>query len=173
LTAGTHPTPKSLAPLLNHVNLIFGLITVVAGLVATPLGGIAGDRLRVRVPGAYFLLSGIGLLIAFVAFLLLIICPFPYAWILAFIGEFALFFNTGPSNTILANVTPPAIRARAFAINIFIIHALGDAASPYLIGVVADHSSMVSSMMLLGGLLWLAGAKHLAADEAKVAAEEQ
>jgi MFS family permease len=162
--------------LLNHVNLMFGLLTVVAGLLATPLGGIAGDRLRPKIPGAYFFVSGIGLLIAFAAFLLLIICPFPTAWILVFIGEFALFFNTGPSNTILANVTPPAIRARAFAINIFIIHALGDAASPYLIGLVADHASMnlafamVSFLMLVGGIFWLMGMKYLANDEALVGA---
>jgi MFS transporter, Spinster family, sphingosine-1-phosphate transporter len=161
---------------LGKINLIFGLLTVVAGLLATPLGGIAGDRLRPRFPGAYFLVSGVGLLIAFAAFLLLIVCPFPFAWVLVFIGEFALFFNTGPSNTILANVTPPAIRARAFAINIFIIHALGDAASPYLIGLVADRASMniafalVSFLMLVGGVIWLMGVKYLAADEALVEA---
>jgi MFS transporter, Spinster family, sphingosine-1-phosphate transporter len=161
---------------LGKINMIFGLLTVVAGLLATPLGGIAGDRLRPRIPGAYFFVSGVGLLIAFAAFLLLIVCPFPFAWVLIFIGEFALFFNTGPSNTILANVTSPAIRARAFAINIFIIHALGDAASPYLIGLVADHASMnlafamVSFLMLVGGVFWLMGAKYLAKDEALVGA---
>lgn len=160
--------------LLNHINLIFGLITVVAGLLATPLGGIAGDRLKRRIPGAYFLVSGAGLVIAFAAFLLLLICPFPAAWGLVFIAEFALFFNTGPSNTILANVTSPAIRSRAFAVNIFFIHALGDAASPYLIGLIADRASMniafavVSVLMLIGGIFWLAGTRFLAADEAAV-----
>src|SRR5438045_5638129 len=43
---------------------IFGLITVVAGLVATLLGGVIADRLRSRVPGSYFWVSGIGMLIA-------------------------------------------------------------------------------------------------------------
>src|SRR5207248_4178799 len=40
--------------------IIFGGITVLAGLTATLLGGMAGDRLRSRFPGSYFLVSGIG-----------------------------------------------------------------------------------------------------------------
>ncbi len=43
---------------------IFGLITVVAGLVSTLLGGVIADRLRSRFPGSYFWVSGIGMLIA-------------------------------------------------------------------------------------------------------------
>ena len=44
---------------------IFGAITVVAGLMATLLGGFAGDRLRGRFPGAYFLVSGAAMLVGF------------------------------------------------------------------------------------------------------------
>ncbi len=42
--------------------IIFGGITCVAGLVATLLGGMAGDRLRARFPGSYFLVSGMAML---------------------------------------------------------------------------------------------------------------
>jgi hypothetical protein len=86
---------------------------------------------------------------------------------------FCLFFNTGPTNTILANVSPPSIRASAFALNIFIIHALGDAISPAIIGTLADHSSLgrafllISVLIPLGGLLWLWGARYLAEDTAR------
>ena len=54
--------------------------------------------------------------------------------------------------------------------NILIIHALGDATSPPLIGAIAGHTNMnvgffvVSAMMLISGLLWLAGMKSLPAD---------
>ena len=37
------------------------------------------------------------------------------------------FFGIGPSNTIVANVTHPSMRATGFAMNIFVIHVLGDA----------------------------------------------
>ena len=151
---------------------IFGGIVVVAGLIATLSGGIAGDKLRSRIPGSYFLVSAIGMLAGFPLFLLLLITPFPLAWVVLFLAVFCLFFNTGPSNTALANTTPPAIRASAFAINILIIHTLGDAISPAIIGWIRDHSSFnmgfmaVSALMLIGGLFWLWGMKYLAADTA-------
>ena len=71
---------------------------------------------------------------AFPFFLGMLFVPFPYAWLFMFVAVFGLFFNTGPANTILANVVPSHIRATAFAINILIIHTLGDAISPLIIG---------------------------------------
>jgi MFS family permease len=102
---------------LAQVNIIFGAIVVVSGLGATLLGGIAGDRLRPRFSGSYFLVSGVAMLLAFPCFLGVLYLPFPIAWIFVFLTCFCLFFNTGPSNTILANVTHPAIRAQGFALN--------------------------------------------------------
>src|SRR5688500_17443723 len=126
---------------LAHVNMVFGGITVVAGIKATLLGGIVGDKLRPRFPGSYFLVSGIGILIACPAIVLMMYLPFPAAWVALYVAEFFLFFNTGPSNTILANVTAPHVRATAFALNIFFIHALGDALSPPVLGWIAGRYS--------------------------------
>jgi MFS family permease len=150
--------------------LASGGIVVVAGLFATILGGIAGDRLRPRYGGSYFLVSAAGMLAGFPLFLAVLIVPFPLAWVFLFLAVFCLFFNTGPSNTALANVSPPAMRATAFALNIFAIHALGDAISPPIMGWIADRWSMsvsfgvVSVMFLIGGGLWLWGARYLAQD---------
>ena len=152
---------------LGTINTIFGGIIVVSGLVATLFGGWLGDRLRDRVRGSYFLVSGVGALIAFPAFVAMLYVPFPYAWGCVFVTVFFLFVNTGPANTILANVTRHRIRATAFAINILIIHTLGDAISPPLIGLVADLSSLgtallcVSFFILVAGGLWIAGARSL------------
>ena len=154
--------------------IIFGGILVFAGMTATLLGGFTGDFLRKRFAGSYFLVSGIGILIAFPFSAALLFTPFPAAWVLMFIAIFFLFFNTGPSNTALANVTHPSVRATAFALNILIIHALGDALAPPLIGVVADHTNMniaflvVSATMMIAGVLWLMGMKYLPADTAAV-----
>jgi MFS transporter, Spinster family, sphingosine-1-phosphate transporter len=153
-------------------NVIFGGIVVLAGLAATLAGGIAGDKLRERFSGSYFLVSALGMIVGFPLFLLILTVPFPMCWLVIFAAVFCLFFNTGPSNTILANVTPPSIRATAFAANIFIIHLFGDVTSPWAIGKIADVSSLrtafvgVSFMMLLGGLLWLFGIPYLAKDTA-------
>jgi len=166
------------APSLGQINLIFGGVMVVAGLCATLLGGWVGDRLRVRYPSAYFLVSGFGMLLAFPCTLLMLHTPFPTAWIFVFLAIFFLFFNTGPANAALANVTPPETRATAFALNILMIHALGDAISPPLIGAIAGKTSMnlafmgVSATMVLASALWFLGARYLAADTAAVEARD-
>ncbi len=158
------------------VKTIFGAITVVAGLSATLLGGWVGDKLRVRIPGSYFLVSGLAMLIGFPFMLLTVYASFPMdgsfsmLWVWLFITCFCLFFNTGPSNTILANVTPPGIRAAGFALNIFVIHAFGDVISPVLIGIISDRYKMetaftvVGVMFVVAGGFWLAGMKHLKRD---------
>ncbi len=166
---------------LATVNLIFGGITVVAGLAATLCGGWLSDRLRPRFPGSYFLVSGLSMLAGFPMFLGVLYAPFPLAWGFVAGAIFCLFFSTGPTNTILANVVHPSQRATGFALNIFLIHALGDAISPPVIGWVADATRsaahpqgnmnagflLVSGAILLSGVLWLIGTRHLAGDTAR------
>jgi len=105
---------------------IFGGITVVAGLISTLLGGFIADRLRKRFGGSYFLISGLGMLLAFPLFVAMLYTPFPLAWAFLFGSVFFVFLNTGPSNAALANVVESNVRATAFAVNILIIHALGN-----------------------------------------------
>jgi predicted MFS family arabinose efflux permease len=157
----------------GQITTIFGAITVVAGLVSTLAGGWLGDALRTRVKGSYFLVSAVGMFLGFFFFLGVMWVPFPYAWIFIFLAVFCLFFNTGPTNTILANVIHPAMRPMAVALNIFIIHALGDAFSPRIIGMIAESGGgrnldrgfgLVSAMFLLSGLFWLWGRRYLERD---------
>jgi len=153
---------------------IFGLIIVVAGLVSTLLGGVIADKLRSRLPGSYFWVSGIGMLIACPFFIATLYIPFPAAWVTMFVAIFFLFLNTGPSNTALANVSLPAVRATAFAANIFVIHAFGDVQAFWLLGYIGGHTNMrvaflfVSGIILLSGVAWLIGVKYLPADTAAV-----
>jgi len=63
----------------------------------------------------------------------------------------------------------PSVRATAFAVNICVIHILGDAASPPLLGKIGHHSwnaafILVAAVMALAGVLWLWGARYLEAD---------
>ncbi|HWY41175.1 MAG TPA: MFS transporter [Chthoniobacterales bacterium] len=153
---------------------IFGGITVVAGLVSTLLGGVVADKLRPRFPGSYFLVSGIGMVIACPIFVASLYIPFPMAWIAMFIAIFFIFLNTGPSNTALANVSLPAVRATAFAVNIFVIHLLGDVPAFPALGYIGGHTNMrvaflfMSGIMLASGLIWLIGVKYLPEDTARV-----
>jgi MFS family permease len=154
----------------GQVEVIFGGITCVAGLVATLLGGLAGDKLRERFSGSYFLVSGIAMLTGFPFLVATLYAPFPMIWVLIFVTCFCLFFNTGPTNTILANVTHPSLRAAGFALNIFIIHAFGDVISPVIIGILSDRYDMTRAFLIVGfmfvvaGVSWLAGMKFLKRD---------
>jgi MFS family permease len=155
---------------------IFGVVIVVAGLVSTLLGGWLGDRLRSRYPGSYFLVSGVGILVAVPLFVAMLFTPFPFAWVLMFASVFFMFLNTGPSNTAIANVALPKIRATAFALNILIIHALGDVLAFPTLGFIAGHTNwtiaflFVAVVMLISGMFWLFGVRYRAADTAAVEA---
>lgn len=163
---------------LHDVDYKFGVITALAGLIATLSGGFVADNLVKRLPGAYFITSGIGMFLAFPCTVAFLFMPFPSAWYVLFFAVFFLFFNAGPSNTALANVTHPSVRAAAFALNILIIHALGDAISPPLIGWIAGHTTMntaffvVAGTMIIASALWLFGSGNLARDTAVVASAE-
>jgi sugar phosphate permease len=116
------------------------------------------------------------MLCAFPLFVAMLFTPFPAAWILMFGSVFFLFLNTGPSNTALANVSLPKVRATAFAFNILVLHTLGDVPAFPAIGYVAGHTNwttaflVVSGMMLLAAIFWLIGAKFLPRDTERVEA---
>jgi MFS family permease len=171
--------PEALTRLAADTNLVFGAIIVVSGLIATLAGGWLADRLRPRFPGAYLTTSGVAMLIGFPLLLGVLFAPAPWDWVCLALCVFFVFLNTGPSNTALANVTHPAIRSSAFALNIFVIHALGDVISPPIIGALADWRRglgdsdvaafqwgfcVVAVAMLVAGVCWLIGARWLAQD---------
>ncbi len=58
------------------------------------------------------------------------------------VAAFLLLLNTAPLNAALINSVGAHIRATAIAVNIFVIHLLGDALSPWLIGFIADRRSL-------------------------------
>jgi MFS family permease len=149
---------------------LFGGILAVTGLLATLLGGLAGDKLRSRFAGSYFLVSAGGMFLAVPFIIAILYLPFPFAWVPLGLAIFFLLFNTGPTNAILANVTKPSVRATAFGLNILILHLLGDAASPPLLGAMAGRYGwrsafyLVAAAAALSGVLWLLGVPYLEAD---------
>jgi MFS family permease len=142
---------------LTEANLVFGLLTLVSGLGGTMAGGWLGDRLLPRVPTAYFLVSGIGLALSVPCAAAVILLE-ARTWVLVaiFLAEVFIFLNTGPLNAIIANVSRSEVRATAYAVNIFIIHALGDAISPAIVGMVSDRLGLAAAFWIAPGALALA-----------------
>jgi sugar phosphate permease len=155
-----------------------GPVLAASGLVGTWVGGWLGDGLARRRRGGYFWISGLTMMAAvpliapaLLTNRLLIIIP------CLLVGLTLSFMNIGPSNTILANVSDPKIRAAAVAINLFMMHWLGDIPSPYLMGKVSDLTgsdpqrmnvwgmAITLPALLLGGLFYCLGAPHLERDQ--------
>jgi MFS transporter, Spinster family, sphingosine-1-phosphate transporter len=130
-------------------NTLFGAITVLAGISGTLTGGWLGDRSQKKSPKGYLLVSGWGFL-AGTPFAVYAISTQSLAGCLTamFFAEFFLFFNTGPLNTVIVNVSSSSCRAMAFAVNIFFIHALGDAVSPTILGWLSDQWGLRSALLL-------------------------
>ena len=140
-------------------NTLFGATTVLAGILGTLAGGWLGDRWQKKSSRGYLLVSGWGFLIGTPFAALAILAPgLPLCLAAIFMAEFFLFLNTGPLNTVILNVTPPPMRAMAFAVNIFFIHALGDAVSPSILGWLSDGWGLRSALLITPIAMALAGA---------------
>jgi MFS transporter, Spinster family, sphingosine-1-phosphate transporter len=136
----------------------FGLILVAAGFLGTLLGGRLSDALARRVAGAHFVLSGWSLVGSIVFTLPAVLAPSPAIfWPATFITLLLLFMNIGPLNAAMANVLPADLRSRGFAVTTGVMHLLGDAASPWIIGVASDAVGLTLPVLATGSLLVLAG----------------
>ena len=136
----------------------FGLILVAAGFAGTLLGGRLSDALAGRVAGAHFVLSGVSLAGSIVFTLPAVLAPSPLLfWPATFMTLLLLFINIGPLNAAMANVLPADLRARGFAVTTGVMHLLGDAASPWLIGIASDAVGLTLPVLCTGLLLAAAG----------------
>jgi predicted MFS family arabinose efflux permease len=136
----------------------FGLLLVVAGFIGTLLGGRVSDALARRAPGAHFAVSGWTLVGSLAFTLPAVLAPSPYVfWPAMFVTLLLLFMNIGPLNAAMANVLPADLRARGFAVTTGVMHLLGDAASPYLIGRASDAVGLTAPVLVTGLLLAVAG----------------
>ncbi len=124
---------------ISAAGTMFGLVLAFDGIVASLLGGWIGDKLLPRFKGAYYLVSAISLALGVPTMAFALHSsgrPMEGAILIA---GFLLLLNTSPLNTALINAVGPHIRAFALAVNIFVIHLLGDAFSPWIIGRLADR----------------------------------
>ncbi len=127
---------------LDRANLIFGAMTGINGIVATLIGGYWVDHMLRRDHAAYYRFSGLAMGAGVPLMALAIYVAGPVMFPAIFLAEFVLFLNNGPLNAAIVNSVSAPIRATAIALNVFIIHLLGDAFSPTLMGWISDRSSL-------------------------------
>nr|XP_058894181.1 protein spinster homolog 1 isoform X2 [Kogia breviceps] len=130
-----------LAPPLPS-SLIFGLITCLTGVLGVGLGVEISRRLRRSNPRADPLVCAAGLLGSSPFLFLSLACArgsIVATYIFIFIGETLLSMNWAIVADILLYVVIPTRRSTAEAFQIVLSHLLGDAGSPYLIGLISDR----------------------------------
>jgi len=120
---------------------VTGAITAIDGLLGTIIGGWLGQRWLRRNHRGLYLLTAWSILIAIPAAAAAIFGPRSLLIPAVFLAEFLIFLNNGPLNACIVNSVAAPIRSTALAVNLFMIHGLGDAFSPRLIGHISDRTS--------------------------------
>jgi MFS transporter, Spinster family, sphingosine-1-phosphate transporter len=146
---------------LVWANTMIGGVSVAAGIGGTFVGGYLSDLLGARIRQAYLYVSGVSMLLAIPLAWVGLSARTPAVYIGAlFAAEFLVFLSTGPINVVLVSVVPVAMRAMAMAVSIFVIHLLGDAISPYILGVVSVRAGLSAAVLIMpvaigvSGLVW-------------------
>nr|XP_046267689.1 protein spinster homolog 2 isoform X1 [Scatophagus argus] len=174
-------------------SLIFGAITCVTGLLGVVIGAVTTRLCRQKTERADPLVCAVSMLGSAIFICLIFVVAKKSiigAYVCIFIGETLLFLNWAITADILMFVVIPTRRATAVAFQSFTSHLLGDAGSPYLIGLISDglqQSYTTSSLwrflslgyalmlcpfiIVLGGMFFLATALFFLDDREK--AEKQ
>jgi hypothetical protein len=115
--------------------------------------------------------SGLGIALAVPLAAVVIFVGVPGLYIPALAGAiFLLFLNPGVLTAVVVSVAGPWRRAQAVALNIVVIHLVGDVPSPLLIGWVSDLASLKWGVSLTlvalaaGAVLIFSALPHLKGD---------
>jgi MFS transporter, Spinster family, sphingosine-1-phosphate transporter len=128
---------------LSQANQLLSISVAVGGGLGTLTGGYLGSRLLTYTLGAPLWVSGLGIVLALPLAAMAIFGAAPALYIPALAGAiFLLFLNPGVLTAVVVSVAGPWRRAQAVALNIVVIHLVGDVPSPLLIGWVSDLGSL-------------------------------
>lgn len=134
---------------LAQGGLMMGILIIVSGALGTFCGGQVAEKLFAKTAKSYFW-------VIIFSFALVL----PPLWLSLYLTNLAailagfaltiffLFLPTGAIAAALVATTPRSVRSMAFALNIFIIHLLGDALSPTLIGLLSDMGTLKTAFLV-------------------------
>ena len=143
---------------VTQAGITLGLVSLFAGAAGTFGGGWLADKLIVRRRNAYFLLCAASSALGIIPVFVVLAASNPWIFVPAiFLSVFFLFINNAPFHAILINSVPPLVRATAVALNIVIIHIMGDVISRFGVGVLSDsiqsgHLSFIVGFARLLGI---------------------
>ena len=156
----------------GRAGITSGAVLVGGGLLGTVLGGWLADYIQRRRPQGRLITATFGFMVgaplAFFGLTLQNLAAFIAVIVVAITF---LSFCTGPLNAVIQDVVIPEVRATAIGLALLLAHLLGDAASPSIIGFIADRSTLgiallttAPTCLFLAGLVCLLGLSTVARD---------
>jgi MFS family permease len=133
---------------LERANFLFGIIIVIDGVLASLVGGWLGDYLLRRMRSSYYFISAASMALGVPMMIIALFVPGALMLPAIAAAAFFLLLNTSPLNAALINSVGAHVRASALAVNIFVIHFLGDVPSPTMMGWIADRQSLQVAFVL-------------------------
>ena len=157
---------------LTSAGAISGGVLVSSGLIGTILGGWIADFLQKRYPEGRLFTCMLGFLIGGPLVLLaLFIQNLPLFIAMFIVAAISLNFCTGPLNAVIQDIIAPNMRATAVGLALLLAHLLGDAAAPTIIGLISDHSTLWTALIVtaptflfLAGIVCLLGLRTVGKD---------
>jgi MFS family permease len=161
--------------------LLSGVLTVVAGAAGVLSGAFLADHLLRRWPAGRLMTIGISSLIggpiALAAVLVSGRVPFV---ILGGLAMYAFTFSIPCIAPLIHQVTRPRLRATAMGVYLLVVHTLGNATAPAVIGWLSDQSGdlrlgmiVAPVMALASGLVGLWGTRFVGRDAEEMRARLQ
>jgi MFS family permease len=152
--------------------LVIGALTVVTGAAGVLSGGLLADRLLRRTPAGRLLTFGLSYAVGFPLALLAVFVPnTPLFLVLATLAVYLFTFYFPCLAPLVHQVTRPELRATAMGVGLFLVHILGSAVAPALVGWLSDRTgdlrlglALALLPALLGAVIALWGTRFVGRD---------
>ena len=125
---------------LGEIGWFYGSLILVGGMLGTWLGGVIGDRLGPRRPGAYAAIPAACFLLAAPAYAAALFAPsLTLVWLLFLIPQILGLAWLGPVITAIQQLVPPNMRATASASFLLINNFIGIGFGVYIFGELSTR----------------------------------
>ncbi len=154
-----------------------GALTCVGGIVGTAYGAWAGEWAKGRIKQPYLGVAALNMVVTTLCAWGINLIPPGAGWriwligALVFVAQVCLWAYTGPINALTINCVSANMRVRAFAFQIFLTHALGDAIAPTIVGAISDATNSIRTAICIvplaftvASITWLVGWRRMAND---------
>lgn len=143
----------------SEASMKVGPFVIVAALLGVIVSGVLADKLQKKTPKGNNILLVIAILCG-TPFMYMFFASTNFFVMVASISMTMFFLSwlNGPLNALLMTLVEPQLRATLNAVHILMIHVLGDALSPLIIGYMSDKKSLgfallITPLFLVAGMV--------------------